>query len=423
MNDKRKNYRVNQKNIDLSKRTFIKSSTSLAVFSSFTYFIPRYVLANETSKPKIKSPRLIVPENIASSRLGFNGEREISDIGSGQYHLGNGFRIYSSRLIRFQAADALSPFGEGGNNPYSYCFGDPVNLRDPSGKFAISSLIIGAIIGALIGASVSATAEGIRAIVTDTRFEWKQVGIGAALGFISGGFGAAAVGAKTSVQVGLAIADASVSSAASFGLELATGSSPKDAALNAGIGALIGLATFGAGRGIGRFVRNRRAMIAARRQATEAGELRHWSPVDDLTTITRQRSPSYERTAAIYRSADDYVYGHGATGLTMTPDGFKTAGQLAEYLPEGARSVQRFNLQTCSGATGGRVFSQGQALANHLNTRVIAWSGTYVRNMTSTSGRVFRPQAPALARITNSLNTVAGNLSKLMIYRRHPSWL
>ncbi|MEZ9439120.1 RHS repeat-associated core domain-containing protein [Vibrio atlanticus] len=413
---------VNQRYIDLSKRTFIKYSTSLAALSPFIYFTPRFLLAGEAFKSKFESSGLIVPVKFSQSRLGFNGEREISDIGSGLYHLGNGFRIYSSGLTRFHSADVLSPFGEGGSNSYSYCFGDPVNLRDPSGKFAISSLIIGAIVGAILGAGISATAEGIRAIVTDTHFEWEQVGIGAALGFISGGFGAAATGAKTSVQVGLAIADASVSSAVSFGLELATGSSAKDAALNAGIGAVIGLVTFGAGRGIG-VARSRRALMATRRQAMEMVELRHWSPLEDLTTITRQRSPGYQRTAAIYRSADDYVYSHGGIGLTMTPDGFKTAGRLAEYLPEGARSVQRFNLQTCFGATGGSMFSQGQALANHLNTRVVAWPGNYVRNLPATSGRVFRPQAPALARVTNSFNTAAGNLNKLVIYGRNPFWL
>ncbi|MEZ9292257.1 RHS repeat-associated core domain-containing protein [Vibrio lentus] len=413
---------VNQIYIDLSKRNFIKSSASLAALSPFIYFTPRLLLANEASKSKFVSSGLIVPDKFAQSRLGFNGEREIIDIGSGLYHLGNGFRIYSSRLTRFHSTDMLSPFGVGGSNSYSYCFGDPVNLRDPSGKFAISSVIIGAIVGAILGAGISATAEGIRAILTDTHFEWEQVGIGAALGFISGGFGAAAMGAKTSVQVGLAIADASVSSAVSFGLDLATGSNTKDAALNAGTGAIIGLVTFGVGRGIG-VARSRRALMTARRQAMEMVELRHWSPLEDLTTITRQRSQGYQRTAAIYKSADDYVYSHGAIGLTMTPDGFKTAGKLAEYLPEGARSVQRFNLQTCYGSTGGSVLSQGQALANHLNTRVVAWPGNYVRNLPATSGRVFRPQAPALARVTNNFNTAAGNLSKLVIYGRHPSWL
>lgn len=62
---------------------------------------------------------------------GFNGER--SDPFSGLYHLGNGYRAYNPILMRFNCPDSLSPFGEGGVNPYAYCFGDPINKSDPSG--------------------------------------------------------------------------------------------------------------------------------------------------------------------------------------------------------------------------------------------------------------------------------------------------
>lgn len=49
------------------------------------------------------------------------------------YMLGNGYRTYSTALMRFQAPDNLSPFGEGGLNAYCYCSGDPINHSDPSG--------------------------------------------------------------------------------------------------------------------------------------------------------------------------------------------------------------------------------------------------------------------------------------------------
>jgi len=65
--------------------------------------------------------------------LGFNGERQ--DPLSGCYHLGNGHRTYNCVLIRFHKPDSLSPFGDGGLNAYAYCGGDPVNRRDPTGRF------------------------------------------------------------------------------------------------------------------------------------------------------------------------------------------------------------------------------------------------------------------------------------------------
>lgn len=65
--------------------------------------------------------------------VGFNGEyRSIF----GLYVLGKGYRYYSPSLGRFMAPDTLSPFSEGGLNPYAYCQSDPVNHLDPSGHIA-----------------------------------------------------------------------------------------------------------------------------------------------------------------------------------------------------------------------------------------------------------------------------------------------
>ena len=72
------------------------------------------------------------------SILGFNGER--LDPFTGHYILGNGYRTYSSVLMRFQSADHLSPFGKGGINGYMYCGGEPINRQDPSGKAFIPVL-------------------------------------------------------------------------------------------------------------------------------------------------------------------------------------------------------------------------------------------------------------------------------------------
>jgi RHS repeat-associated protein len=52
------------------------------------------------------------------------------------YVPGNGSRPYLPGLMRFASSDALSPFGAGGINAYTYCTGDPVNRMDTNGHFA-----------------------------------------------------------------------------------------------------------------------------------------------------------------------------------------------------------------------------------------------------------------------------------------------
>ncbi|MBC3437058.1 RHS repeat-associated core domain-containing protein [Pseudomonas sp. BW16M2] len=66
-------------------------------------------------------------------RLGFNGV--IRDPQAGGYLLGNGYRAYSTVLMRFCSPDRLSPFADGGMNSYGYCAGDPINHEDPRGAF------------------------------------------------------------------------------------------------------------------------------------------------------------------------------------------------------------------------------------------------------------------------------------------------
>ncbi|WP_296266407.1 RHS repeat-associated core domain-containing protein [Pseudomonas sp. UBA6562] len=58
---------------------------------------------------------------------------EYRDRVSGQYLLGHGRRVYNSSLMRFHSPDSLSPFGQGGLNPYAYCMGDPINHVDRTG--------------------------------------------------------------------------------------------------------------------------------------------------------------------------------------------------------------------------------------------------------------------------------------------------
>ncbi|QGG75655.1 RHS repeat-associated core domain-containing protein [Pseudomonas syringae] len=70
------------------------------------------------------------------SVAGFNGE--ICEKDTGWYLLGNGYRAYNPGMMRFHSPDSLSPFGAGGVNPYTYCLGNPIAWRDPTGHDASS---------------------------------------------------------------------------------------------------------------------------------------------------------------------------------------------------------------------------------------------------------------------------------------------
>ncbi|MNE03324.1 hypothetical protein D3C76_774000 [compost metagenome] len=72
------------------------------------------------------------------TRLGFNGQLREANIG--WYLLGNGYRAYNPRLMRFHSPDSWSPFRGGGLNAYMYCVGDPVNRVDPTGHNSFSKV-------------------------------------------------------------------------------------------------------------------------------------------------------------------------------------------------------------------------------------------------------------------------------------------
>ena len=112
------------------------------------------------------------PKNGLPSLLGFKGER--LDALTGNYDLGNGYRRYNTRLMRFDSPDSLSPFGEGGLNAYGFVAGDPVNLSDPTGHFPVSKLLIGAF-------PVGAVSAGIATLLIDDK-DLKPVLLGITIG-------------------------------------------------------------------------------------------------------------------------------------------------------------------------------------------------------------------------------------------------
>ena len=70
-----------------------------------------------------------------NTSLGFNGERYQPQPNA--YLLDNGYRAYSTSLMRFHSPDSLSPFESGGINAYAYCSADPINNSDPTGHMPL----------------------------------------------------------------------------------------------------------------------------------------------------------------------------------------------------------------------------------------------------------------------------------------------
>ncbi|WP_369987399.1 RHS repeat-associated core domain-containing protein [Pseudomonas xanthosomatis] len=72
------------------------------------------------------------PSSDTCRLVGFSGYWR--DLKTDCYPLGNGYRMFNTRLMRFHSPDELSPFLRGGINAYMYCGGDPVNKKDESGR-------------------------------------------------------------------------------------------------------------------------------------------------------------------------------------------------------------------------------------------------------------------------------------------------
>ena len=118
-------------------------------------------------------------QQAVATRLGFNGQLRETTIG--WYLLGNGYRAYNPRLMRFHSPDSWSPFGEGGLNPYMYCVGDPVNRVDPTGHWGALAALSGIQRLGMAGYVMSTVGAGL-----NISSLWINRGSATLLGAISG---------------------------------------------------------------------------------------------------------------------------------------------------------------------------------------------------------------------------------------------
>ena len=106
------------------------------------------------------------------------------DAETGLYYLNS--RYYDPKVGRFLNADAIDYLGEDAEfscNLYAYCANNPVMGCDPSGNFAITTMIILGLIA--VGAVVGGTVTGTKAYEEGAR-GWELVGW-TALGAVGGG--------------------------------------------------------------------------------------------------------------------------------------------------------------------------------------------------------------------------------------------
>ncbi|MFM5219650.1 RHS repeat-associated core domain-containing protein [Aeromonas hydrophila] len=228
---------------NIARRTFILRASVLTTSAALLTLSPAgRALAGWAAGPG-EMPEVVGRMLLQENSLAFNGERR--DPVTGLYHLGQGYRAYNPGLMRFHVADSLSPFGEGGINPYAYCLGDPVNLVDPTGHISWQA-------GVSIGMGILAILIGIVTL---------GAGIGASMGLATG---AVAMSAAAVAQAALAVTS-SVLGVVSGVLSIASGAvEESNPAVSAQLGwAALGVGVFSALTGIGSAVASAKAVAQA----------------------------------------------------------------------------------------------------------------------------------------------------------------
>lgn len=301
---------------------------------------------------------------------GFNGER--SDPVSGSYHLGNGYRAYNPVLMRFNCPDSMSPFNEGGINPYAYCAGDPINLTDPSGHMSTGSKVgiglgVAGLFAAAFTAGLSLVASTIATALTVTITTGASI---STMGAISGALASASV---TSLVVGgLGI----VSDVTAIASGAAESSDPAASSVLGWISMGMGLAGLGISMGMGG------AKILSSSNTTSSMMLS--GTMKELDSMGKD----------IYFFEDNYKFGrrlnivaHGSlqkngTGLLARSFGANLDAEELFSIIKQRKILDRYeNIRTIMCFSGnGNSQSFGQKLANLTKLPVKSYVGTVTGN-------------------------------------------
>ena len=118
------------------------------------------------------------------------------------YYLGS--RFYDTEICRFINADDLDYLGASGDfigyNLYAYCANNPVNCKDESGEFAISTFLA----TAAAGAAINLVTTYLAAQVTGSKYSWTDAAVAMTSGASNAvpGIGWALSGAVSGIYVG-----------------------------------------------------------------------------------------------------------------------------------------------------------------------------------------------------------------------------
>ena len=119
-------------------------------------------------------------------------------------------RYYSPEWRRFISPDDtayLDAESANGLNLYTYCYNDPINYADPSGRLAITTtaIIAGSLFGLVIGASSSVVAQLEEHNGDWRQINWGEVAFDGVFGVINGGLAASGINIWLSAGLGAAL--------------------------------------------------------------------------------------------------------------------------------------------------------------------------------------------------------------------------